>query len=127
MNKIRTMIKSNTKIKEQTKRKTNPLLVETITLARKNPKWIEVAGILSGPRKQRRDVNLKEIENIKSESIVVCGKVLSEGEISKKKKISALSFSEKAKEKLLKAGCEVNTIAEEITKNKEAKGVEIFK
>ena len=42
-------------------------------------------------------------------------------------KVVALNFSEKAKEKLKKAGCEVRTIMEEIEKNKEAKGVKILK
>jgi len=82
---------------------------------------------LAGPRKKRKNVNLKELEKISSEIVVICGKVLSEGEISKKMKVVALNFSEKAKEKLKKAGCEVRTIMEEIEKNKEAKGVKILK
>lgn len=120
-------MKSKTKVENQLERKTNPELVETIILAKKNPKWIEVAAILAGPRKKRKNVNLKELEKISSEIVVICGKVLSEGEISKKMKVVALNFSEKAKEKLKKAGCEVRTIMEEIEKNKEAKGVKILK
>lgn len=120
-------MKSKTKVESQLTRKTNPDLVETILLAKKNPKWIEVAGILTGPRKKRKDVNVGKIDGTPSETIVICGKVLSEGEISKKLKIVALSFSEKAKEKLKKAGCETKTIVEEIKQNKEAKGVKILK
>ena len=120
-------MKSKTKIESQLKRKTNPIIVETIILAKKNPKWIEVASVLSGPRRKRKNANLSEIEKIDSETIAVCGKVLSEGKISKKVKVAALDFSEKALEKLKKAGCEVNTLAEEIQKNKEAKGVKILK
>jgi len=120
-------MKSKTKIESQLTRKTNPELVETVLLAKKSPKWLEVASILSGPRRKRKNVNVGEIEKVNSETIVVCGKVLSEGEISKKVRVIALGFSEKAKDKLKKAGCETNTIAEEIKKNKEAKGVKIFK
>jgi len=120
-------MKSKTKVESQLGRKTNPELVETIILAKKNPKWLEVAGILAGPRKKRKDVNLCQLETSPSESILICGKVLSEGEISKKMKVIALSFSEKAKEKLKKAGCELNTIMEEIKSNKDAKGIKILK
>ncbi len=121
------MVKSKAKIETQLKRKTNPSLVETIILAKKNPKWLEVAKILTGPRKERKDLNLKDLDKISSESIVICGKILGEGEISKKRKIIALNFSEKAKEKLLKAKCELRTLAEEIKLNKDAKGIKILK
>ena len=122
-------MKSKTLIDKQLKRKTNPELVETLIKGKKNEKWLEVLGNLSGPRRKRIDMNLKEI-NDKVESgdkIVIPGKVLSQGEIGKKIKISALNFSEKAKEKLLKAGCEVNSILEEIKSNPSAEGIKIIK
>ena len=120
-------MKSKTKITKQLVNKTNPELVETIILAKKNPKWLGIAAILSSPRRKRRNPNLNELNSLKSDIVVVCGKILSDGEISKKMKVSALSFSQKAKEKLLKAGCEINTIKDEIQKNKDAKGVFILK
>ena len=58
---------------------------------------------------------------------MVPGKVLSQGEISKKIKVVALSFSEKAKEKLLKANCEILSILEEIKKNPDAKRIKILR
>ena len=70
--------------------------------------------------------NLTEIEKTEGKTFVVCGKVLSQGGITKKVKVVALSFSEKAKEKLKAAGCETLTIAEEIQKNKDAKEVIIL-
>ena len=96
-------MKSKTKIEKQTKRKLNPELVETIRLAKKNEKWLEVASILSSPRRERLNINLDKIDKeIKAgETIIIPGKVLSLGEIDKKFKIAALNFSEKAKEKLL--------------------------
>ena len=120
------MEKSKTKIKKQIGKKTNSLLVETITLAYKNPKWIEVASLLSGPRRKRKDVNLSELEKY-SGTVVICGKVLSGGDAPKKLKVAALSFSEKAKEKLLGAGCEVKNLLDEIKTNKDAKEVKIIK
>ena len=48
-------------------------------------------------------------------------------ELNKKIKVFALSFSEKAREKLLNFKCEVSNILEEIKKNPEAKGVRIIK
>ena len=119
-------IKSKTKIENQLRPKTNKALVETIILAKKNPAWIKVAGLLTISRRKRKDINLTEIEKTEGKTFVVCGKVLSQGGITKKVKVVALSFSEKAKEKLKAAGCETLTIAEEIQKNKDAKEVIIL-
>ena len=123
------MIKSKTKIESQLKSKKSPELVETIILAKKNEKWLEVASVLSGSTRRQHSVNLDKIEKqSKAEDIVVVlGKVLSLGEITKKIKVVALGFSEKAKEKLLKSGCEVRLLKDEITDNKEAKAVKIVK
>jgi len=122
-------MKSKTLIEKQLNRKTNKELVETIIVAKKNDNWREIAEILSGPRKNRKNINLEEIDkkSKEGETIVIPGKVLSQGKIEKKLKIIALNFSEKAKEKLLKAKCEVSSIFEEIKKNPEAKGIKILK
>jgi ribosomal protein L18E len=120
------MTKSKTKIESQLSKKTNPSLVRTIIDAKKNSAWIEVANILTGSRRKRKNFNVSDLEKTKGD-VVICGKVLSQGEIKEKKKVIALSFSEKAKEKLKKAGCEMILISEEIKKNKDAKGVTILK
>ena len=121
-------MKTKTKIDEQLKRKNNPELVKTILDAKKKNKWVEVAGILSSPKINRVNVNLNKInENAKEgEIVVVPGKVLAQGEIDKKIKVVAFSFSGKAKEKILKAKGEVSTILEEIKKNPDAKGIKIL-
>ena len=122
-------MKSLTKIKKQSRRKTNQELVETILSAAKNEKWIDIARIISGPRRNRIDVNLSKIndEAEDGETILVPGKVLSQGEISKKIKIIALNFSENAREKLSKEKKEFSTIDEEIKKNPDAKGIRILR
>ena len=123
------MIKSKTRIEKQLNSKRNPELVETIILAKKNPAWIEIASILSKPSRNRTQLNLERInkESKEGEIIVVPGKILSVGEIDKKIKLVALNFSEKAKEKLQKAGCTIESLLEEIKKNKEAKNIKILK
>jgi len=123
------MIKSKTKIEDQLRKKKNPELVETIILAKKNEKWLEVASRLSGPTRKQDSVNLDKIEKQSKagDIMVVLGKVLSLGEISKKVRVVALGFSGKAKEKLLELGCEVRLLKDEIKDNKEAKAVKIVK
>ena len=120
-------MKSKTLIEKQVKKKNDKELVETVVAAKKNPKWFRVAEILASPRKNHLEVNLDDLEkNAKEKIVVVSGKVLSQGEIKKKCKVVAFKFSEKAKEKLIKAGCEVGSILEEIKKNPEAKEVQIL-
>jgi large subunit ribosomal protein L18e len=122
-------MKSKTTIEKQLKKKSNPVLVETIIAAKKNKNWNAVAAVLAGSKKNRSNLNLEEIneEAGEGEILVVPGKVLSQGEIKSGLKIVALDFSEKAKEKLLNAKCEVSTMLEEIKKNPEAKGIKVLK
>jgi len=121
-------MKSKTKIEKQLQRKDSVELVKTIIAAKKNKFWIKIAEILSGPRKNRINLNLNEIDKkVEEEDIVVIpGKVLSQGGVNKKIKIVALNFSDKAKEKLLKSKCEILSIIEEIKKNPAGNGIKIL-
>ena len=121
-------MKSKTLIEKQLQRKTNSELVETIIACKKNEAWNSVGAVISGSRRNQINTNVEDLNKTESNEkvIVVPGKVLSQGEISKKVKVVALSFSEKAKEKLIKAGCEVSSILEEIKSNPSAKGVVVF-
>ena len=120
-------IKSKTKIETQLRTKTNPELVEVIVLAKKNPAWIEVASLMTSPGSKTSEKNLSEIQKAEGKTIVVPGKVLSQGEISKKIKISALGFSEKAEQKIKEAKIDYNYILEEIKLNPGALGIKILK
>jgi large subunit ribosomal protein L18e len=122
------MVKSKTKIEKQTLKKRNPEIVETIRAAKKKEKWIKIAGILSGSRRKMPSLNLTKIDKDSKEgdTVVVPGKVLSQGEINKKIKVVALGFSEKAREKLMKSKSDPTTILKEIKKNPDAKGVNIL-
>jgi large subunit ribosomal protein L18e len=121
-------MKSNTKIKKQLKKKTSPSVVETILEASKNKAWKKIAEVLSGSRRNHININLEEIDKYSKENktLVIPGKVLSQGEVSKKMKIVSLNFSKSAEEKLIKSGCEVKTILQEIKLNPEAKDIEIL-
>ena len=107
---------SKTKIDRRKKRKTSSELVETIELAKKKG-LLDLAKKLSGPTRLQKKVNLGELSDFDKE-VVVVGKVLGQGQIDKKIKVFALGFSEQAKEKLKKSGCETGTIKEILEKNR---------
>jgi large subunit ribosomal protein L18e len=122
-------MKSKTKIFKQTKRKKSQELAETILACKKNKSWKNIAEILSSPRRMKICVNLDEInEKIKEgDTIIVPGKVLSEGNVNKKIRIVALNFSEKAREKLKKTKSEVVNILDELKINPKFQGVKIIR
>jgi large subunit ribosomal protein L18e len=122
-------MKSKTKIFKQTKRKTSQELVETILACKKNKNWKNIAEILSSPRRMKICVNLDEINEKTKEgdTIIVPGKVLSEGNVDKKIRIVALNFSEKAREKLKKTKSEVVNILEELKINPKFQGAKVSK
>tara|TARA_Y100000310_G_scaffold103202_1_gene101454 strand:- start:3807 stop:4181 length:375 start_codon:yes stop_codon:yes gene_type:complete len=122
-------MKSKTKIDKQIRNKTSKELVETIINLKKHDGWLNVARILSGPRKNMINFNLGKINDKtnEGENVIIPGKVLSQGEINKKIKIIAFGFSEKAKEKLSRSKIEFSSINEEIKINPTAKGIKILK
>ncbi len=120
---------SKTRLFERAKNKGNDELVETIIACKKNDKWLEVGQLIAAPRRKRVSVNLDMIdqESKAGETIIVPGKVLSQGELSKKIKLVALNFSKTAEEKLSKAKVEYSKLSAEIKKNPEAKGIKILR
>lgn len=81
--------------------------------------WKSIAVDLEKPARQRRIVNLSRINDFSKENevVVVPGKVLADGELSKKVNIAAFAFSQTAKEKIMKANSQFMTI-EELMKKK---------
>lgn len=112
---------SKTQINERMAKKTNPYLAQAIFLAKKN-NLIEIAQALSVPTRMQAKVNLDQINKSKSDVVIVPGKVLSMGEISKKIKVYSIGISEKANEKLKKAGGEHKFIWEALKDNNKLKG-----
>jgi large subunit ribosomal protein L18e len=122
-------MKSKTQIDKQLKRKTNPETVETLMSAKKKDAWLEVASLISVPKRKRIEMNLSEMDKKSKdgETILIPGKVLSQGNLTKKIKVIAMSFSEGAKEKLLNSKHDFSYIRDEIKKNPDAKGFRILK
>ncbi|MBI5223689.1 50S ribosomal protein L18e [Candidatus Micrarchaeota archaeon] len=76
------------------------------------PIWAKVASELQKPRRSKIEVNLDKIEKFASANsvILVPGKVLGSGLLTKKVTIAAFSFSESAKKLIGQAGGKVVTI-----------------
>lgn len=119
---------SQTQLKQRKHRKSNPSLIETIDLARKNKSWIRLAQIIGNSTRKHAAVNLSDIDAlVKNEKVVVVpGKVLGSGVLSKKVRIAALSYSSSASEKLTKSKVDFVTLADEIKKNPKAEGIIII-
>lgn len=120
---------SKTKIKKQLKRKTNPSIIETIRVANKNKPWFHLAKILSNSSRKYSSINLSDIEKqtTAGDTVVIPGKVLSLGDITKKVRICSLGISSSAKEKLKKTKSESVSIFQEIKTNPKAQGIKVIK
>ena len=120
---------SKTKIKGRTKAKSNDGLQETIRLALKNKAWFKIAQILSASTRQYSSVNLGQIDKVskQGEIIVVPGKVLSSGSLTKKVRIASLGISAEAKDKLKETKSEYLYLAKEIQSNVKAEGVRVIR
>jgi len=105
------------------------LIIELNSLSRKEKIkiWERVADELSRASRQRREVNINRINRAskENETIVVPGKVLSEGELNHKVNVAAWKFSGKAKEKINKKGKAIS-IKELIKENPKGKRVRII-
>lgn len=123
------MIKSKRKIEEQISKKTNSDLVETVREAKRHPNWMDLAGLLSRPKRKMVNINLDQIDKISNDKdiVIVPGKVLSMGNVSKKIKLFAMNFSGSAVEKLKAMKVDFGHILNEIKTNPEAKGVKVIK
>ncbi len=119
---------SKTKIKQRVRRKTNPDVRKTLVLAIKHPSWHKLAQILSSSTRAYAARNLFELDKQTTEgdTIVIPGKVLSQGDITKKIRIAALSISTTAKEKLKRTKSEFVPLDEEIKKNPRAEAVKLL-
>lgn len=95
---------------------------------KKHTGWNKVAQRLSGATRLIPGLNLNEIDSRMKEgdTVVITGKVLGVGTLTKKGKICALSFSASALAKLQKAKCATATLAQEIKANPNAQGVVIL-
>ena len=110
-------------------KKTNPFLEETISLSLKNKPWLPIAKLISSPTRSHPSINLEEIDSQTEtgDTVLIPGKVLAKGDLSKKVRIVSLTISSPALHKLSKTKSEFATIKEEIEINPKAEGVKVIK
>ena len=115
-------------------KKTNPLLIHLInelkkqSLEKEAPIWKDIALRLEKSNQNWAEVNLNRISTYihDKETALVPGKVLSTGILTKKVTIAAWSFSDKAIDKIKKAGGTSISIEELMKKNPDGKNIRIM-
>ncbi|XGI84669.1 50S ribosomal protein L18e [Halorutilales archaeon Cl-col2-1] len=127
-------LKHNTK--EENMEKQNPRLVSLIDDLRRYAReedagvWEEVASRLEKPRRSHSEVNLGKIERYAAEddeAVVVPGKVLGSGVLSKSVKVAAFDFSSSARDKIDRADGDTVLLDEYIEENPEGSNVRILR
>lgn len=90
--------------------------------------WKAIAGDLSRSSRNRCTVNIWSINKHTSEgdTIVVPGKLLSEGVLDHKVEVAAFKVTESAKKKVEMAGGKIITIPDLIKKNPRGSGIKII-
>ena len=90
--------------------------------------WSRIAFDLEKPTRKRRIVNVYKLDKYTkdNELVIVPGKVLSAGEINHKVNVAAFNFSEKAKEKILKANGTCLSISELLKQNPKGQKIRII-
>lgn len=114
--------------------KTNPNLIELINKLYEQSRsedvaiWKDVAQRLERSNRRTAEVNLSDIARHAEagETILVPGKVLSNGNLTEKVDVVALKFSVKAQEKIESAGGECIAIDEIIESNPKGSNIRIM-
>ena len=114
--------------------KTNPMLVALIQELKKQSSendvaiWKDIARRLEKPSRNWPVVNLNRISRYvnEKETALIPGKVLSDGNLTKKVSIAAWSFSETSKEKIKKAGGKTMSIEELMKSNPKGENIRIL-
>ena len=102
--------------------------LKRLAAEQQRPLWRRVAADLEKPTRQRRVVNLWALEQHAKdgEILLVPGKVLGDGELTKKLTVAAASYSDEARRKLAASGGSAFTIEELAKKHPDAKNVRII-
>jgi len=114
--------------------KTNPALTLLIAdlkkVSRENnaPIWRDIARRLEKPSSRWAEVNLSHIERHakKNETLIIPGKVLGAGALSKPVNLVAFNFSAAVPEKVSAAGGKTIHLGDYISKNPKGKGLRIM-
>lgn len=102
--------------------------LKTAAIENKVPLWKRIATELESPSRNKRELNVYKIEKFAKEGeiVVVPGKVLGSGALSKKITVAALSFSNSALDKIKSNKGEAITIADLLAKNPQGSKVRIM-
>jgi large subunit ribosomal protein L18e len=94
----------------------------------KAPIWRALQDELSGPRANRREINIGRLAEITKadEVVIVPGKVLGTGSLGHKVTVCAFSISQSAARKITESGGKVVTFDDLIDKHPDGKGVRII-
>ncbi|MFT7615226.1 MAG: large subunit ribosomal protein L18e [Candidatus Woesearchaeota archaeon] len=106
---------------EQKHPRLKAFIIELEQAAKKSkaPIWKRMADELSKSTRARRTVNMTKLQSVTKDgdSIIVPGKVLATGVLTKKLTVVTYEISEAAKVKITAAGGKVVLLAEEVQKN----------
>jgi large subunit ribosomal protein L18e len=102
--------------------------LKTLAIEQDTALWKRVAKELESPSRRRREVNIYKLESYAKdgETIIVPGKILGNGVLSKKITVAALSISQAAQDKISSNNGEVLTIAQLMQANPKASKVRIM-
>ena len=91
--------------------------------------WSEVASRLETPTRNRAEVNVSKIERYAKpdEAVVVPGKVLGSGVLSKDVTVAAFDFSSSAEDKIESADGEPVLLEEFVSENPEGSDVRVIR
>ncbi len=106
------------------------VLVELRRAARTHraPVWGAVAERLNRPRHQVGPLNVGQLERLAAaqETVVVAGKLLAEGRITKPVTVAAAAYSAGARSKIREAGGQALSIPELLASHPDGKGVRLL-
>lgn len=109
---------------------TNTVLKKLISQLQQSraPVWIRTAEELGRATRNRRAVNLSRIDRYADSKIIILvpGKVLAAGRLTKKVSVAAWQFSSQAAEKIKAAGGNAMTIEELMKKSPKGENVRII-
>ena len=119
---------SKTKIKRHLAKKTSPKIIEAVMLAKKQKAWLPIAKKIANSTRDYASVNLSDIDKktTPGDTVLIIGKVLASGELTKKVRICSLGISKSALDKLKKTKSEYASISQEIKGNPKAEGIKII-
>lgn len=102
--------------------------LKTLASKQERPLWKRVAVEIQKPTRHKREVNVYRLERYAKdgEVILVPGKVLGSGNLSKKITVAALQFSDSAKAKIQSNKGSAITIDELMKKHPDGKGIRIM-